>query len=65
VDDYSLTNVYNESQDSTQNSVVNNDSTPTMVFRHAKNIQKTTITDSMGDNFSHSMGDNHFSVMVI
>ena len=26
VDDYSLTNVYNESQDSTQNSVVNNDS---------------------------------------
>jgi hypothetical protein len=26
VDDYFLTNVYNESQDSTQNSVVNNDS---------------------------------------
>jgi hypothetical protein len=26
VDDYSLTNVYNESQDCTQNSVVNNDS---------------------------------------
>jgi hypothetical protein len=101
VDDYSLTNVYKESQDSTQNSVVNNDSqtnsfspiiydnvnsndhrrkinevasssilnkthvnqekqssTPTMVFRHAKNIQKTTTSGSMGDNFSHSMGDN-------
>jgi hypothetical protein len=107
VDDYSLTNVYNESQDSTQNSVVNNDSqtnsfspiiydnvnsndhkrkmkevasfsilnkthvnqekqssTPTMVFRHAKNIQKTTITDSMRDNFSHSMGDNSIIVPV-
>jgi hypothetical protein len=101
VDDYSLTNVYKESQDSTQNSVVNNDSqtnsfspiiygnvnsndhrrkinevassailnkthvnqekqsiTPTMVFRHAKNIQKTTISGSMGDNSSHNMGDN-------
>jgi hypothetical protein len=101
VDDYSLTNVYNESQDSTQNSVINNDSqtnsfspilygnvnsndhnrkmkevasfsqlnkthvyqekqssTPTMVFRHAKNIQKTTISDSMGGNSSHNMGDN-------
>jgi hypothetical protein len=101
VDDYFLTNVYNESQDSTQNSVVNNDSqtnsfspiiydnvnsndhnrkmkevasssilnkthvnqekrssTPTMVFRYAKNIQKTTISGNMGDNSSHSMGDN-------
>ena len=101
VDDYSLTNVYNESQDSTQNSVVNNDiqtssfspiiygnvnsndhnkkikemtsfsqlnkthvyqekqsSTPTMVFRHAKNIQKTIISDSMGGNSSHNMGGN-------
>jgi hypothetical protein len=29
-----------------------------MVFRHAKNVQKTTISGSMGDNFSHSMGDN-------
>jgi hypothetical protein len=101
VDDYFLTNVYNESQDSPQNSVVNNDSqinsfspiiydnvnsndhnrkmkevasssilnkthvnqekrssTPTMVFRYAKNIQKTTISGNMGDNSSHSMGDN-------
>ena len=101
VDDYSLTNVYNESQDSTQNSVVNNDSqtnsfspilygnvnsndhnrkmkevtsssilnkthvnqeeqssTPTMVFRHAKNMQKTTISGSMGGNSSHSIGGN-------
>ena len=101
MDDYFLTNVYNESQDSTQNSVVNNDSqtnsfspiiydnvnsndhnrkmkevasssilnkthvnqekrssTPTMVFRYAKNIQKTTISGNMGDNSSHSMGDN-------
>ena len=101
VDDYSLTNVYNESQDSTQNSVVNNhsqtnsfspilygnvnsndhnrkmkevtsssilnkthvnqeeqSSTPTMVFRHAKNMQKTTNSGSMGGNSSHSMGDN-------
>ena len=101
VDDYFQTNVYNESQDSTQNSVVNNDSqtnsfspiiygnvnsndhnrkmkevasssilnkthvnqekqssTPTMVFRHAKSILKTTISDSMGGNSSHNMGDN-------
>ena len=101
VDDYFITNVYNGSQDSTQNSVVNNDSqtnsfspiiydnvnsndhkrkikevasssilnkthvnqekqssTPTMVFRHAKNIQKTAISGNMGDNSSHSMGDN-------
>jgi len=101
VEDYSLTNVYNESQDCTQNSVVNNDSqtnsfspiiydnvnsndhrrkmkevasssilnkthvyqekqssTPMMVFRNAKNIQKTTISDSMGGNSSHNMGDN-------
>ena len=100
-DDYSLTNVYNESQECTQNSVVNNDSqtnsfspiiygnvnsndhrrkinevasssilnkthvnqekqsiTPMMVFRNAKNIQKTTISGSMGDNSSHNMGDN-------
>ena len=101
VEDYSLTNVYNESPDCTQNSVVNSDSqtnsfspiiydnvnsndhrrkmkevasssilnkthvyqekqssTPTMVFRNAKNIQKTTISDSMGGNSSHNMGDN-------
>ena len=101
VDDYFITNVYNGSQDSTQNSVVNNDSqtnsfspiiydnvnskdhkrkmkevasssilnkthvnqekqssTPTMVFRHAKNMQKTTISGSMGGNSSHNMGDN-------
>ena len=101
VDDYSLTNVYNESQECTQNSVVNNDSqtnsfspiiydnvnsndhkrkikevasssilnkthvnqekqsiTPIMVFRNAKNIQKTTISGNMGGNSSHNMGDN-------
>ena len=101
VDDYSLTNVYNESQDSTQNSVVNNDSQtssfspisydnvnsndhrrkmkevdsssilnkthvnqekqssrPMMMFRNAKNMQKTIISGSMGGNSSHNMGDN-------
>jgi hypothetical protein len=42
------THVYQEKQSST----------PTMVFRHAKNIQKTTISDSMGGNSSHNMGDN-------
>ena len=106
VDDYSLTNVYKESQDSTQNSVVNNDcqtslfspilydnvnsndlrrkikevasssilnkthvyqekqsSTPTVVFRNAKNIQKTTISSSMGGNSSHSTGGNSINYL--